>query len=463
MPFPFDMNSINTPYFSIVSVNKNNTYLTEKVSWSSLKCEVVDKVISLITNNSSGNKNIVIYSKTTLQEIKKPFDNIHNIVVSTSLIKNPELVGPDVLENINLVSSFSNALKLATTFGINKNIFVMGNNKLKQEAVYNPYLECIYNAYYTVGNFMAEYRNSALYNTRCNTQYNKDTDEYGYINLLKKVLSEGEERDDRTGVGTLSLFGEQIVFNLDRFPLITTKRVSLKTVFEELMWMLRGQTSNKILNEKGIKIWDGNSTREFLDKRGLDYPEDELGPVYGAQWRNFGGQHDLSQINHIANKNTGGIDQIKNLINEIKTNPESRRLFVSAWNPQQIDKMALPPCHLSFQIYIRQKKYMDCKLYMRSNDLFLGAPFNIASYSLLVYMLCSVTGYTPGKLIYSIGDSHIYKNHISQVKEQMQRPIRNFPTLTIKNKKENIEDYEYSDFLLENYCPHPTIKGDMAV
>jgi thymidylate synthase len=287
--------------------------------------------------------------------------------------------------------------------------------------------------------------------------------EVEYINLLKNVLANGEERGDRTGVGTTSIFGPQIEFDLtESFPLLTTKKLNLRMIFEELMWFLKGQTNNKILNDKKVHIWDANSSNEYMKKIGLDhYPEGELGPIYGAQWRNFGGVHNVETKNHI--EEGGGFDQIKDILNLLKKEPESRRIIVSAWNPKALHEMALPPCHLMFQFYVRRKTFLDCKLIIRSNDLFLGAPFNIASYAMLTYIVAAMNKFTPGKLIYSIGDAHIYSNHIDQVKEQITRDIRPFPKLKILNVKENIEDFEFTDFELVDYNPHSFIYGKMAV
>ena len=295
----------------------------------------------------------------------------------------------------------------------------------------------------------------------------ENIDEYQYLNLLKNVLNEYDEKEDfrknRTEISTISLFGPQIEFDLRKgFPLLTTKKVFFKGVVEELLWFLRGQTNNKILNEKGVHIWDGNGSKEFMEKLGLDYPEGELGPVYGYSWRHFGGNYNPNNADN-THSNEGGFDQISYIINLLKTDPFSRRIILNGWNPCVLDKVVLPPCHMMCQFYVSNKMELSCKLYLRSNDLFLGAPFNIASYSLLTHMLAHMCNLKIGKLIYTIGDAHIYKNHIDQVKEQLQRIPRQFPTLRIVDKPDNIEDFRYESFVIENYNPYPIIKAKMAV
>ena len=482
MSTQIDRYTSNLPYFSCILAREYKTFgigNKGKLSWNIP--EDIKEFKRITTYNSSGIENIVIMGRITKESIVTPLVGRINIVVSPSFLKEANTLN----ENFHIVSSFENALKLSMTFGINRNIFVIGGKKLYQEAFQHPKLETIYETTIrflntpTFDTFFEEciphnfsakswrgFYNGDYHLTFDVWSKNVESGEKVFIDLLEKVLNEGEDREDRTNTGTLSIFGPQIEFdNLDtQFPLLTSKRVSLKTVFEELIWMLRGQTHNKILNEKGVKIWNGNSTREFLDSNGLNhYPEGELGPIYGAQWRNFGGKHDSNVLKHVADNDNGGVDQISELLHQIRTNPTSRRLFVSAFNPKALKEQALPPCHVSFQMYIRKQKYLDCKLIMRSNDLFLGAPFNIACYSLLTHMIAAMTGYTPGRLILSIGDAHIYKNHIDQVKTQISRNLRHFPVLKIKSVPENIEDFEYSNFELLDYNPHPTIRGDMAV
>jgi thymidylate synthase len=265
-----------------------------------------------------------------------------------------------------------------------------------------------------------------------------------YEELLAEVLRSGTCKSDRTGTGTRSIFGAQLRFNLAAgFPLITTKRVHFKSVAIELLWFLRGDTNIKWLNDQGVTIWDA-----WADIHG------DLGPVYGAQWRSW--PMDQNEYSGYY------IDQIAEVIKSIKEEPDSRRHIVSAWNPGQINEMALPPCHALFQFYVSDGK-LSCQLYQRSADMFLGVPFNIASYSLLIHMIAQQTGLEPGEFIWTGGDCHIYDNHIEQVTEQIQREPFIFPTLKINRKPASIDDYKYSDFELLNYKPHASIKGEIAV
>jgi len=247
-----------------------------------------------------------------------------------------------------------------------------------------------------------------------------------YLDLMRYVRESGTEKGDRTGTGTLSVFGYQMRFNLeDGFPLVTTKKVHLKSIIYELLWFLKGSTNIDYLKEHGVSIWD-----DWADERG------ELGPVYGAQWRSWPTQDGDS------------IDQISEVINQIKTNPNSRRLIVSAWNVSQIDNMALPPCHALFQFYVAEGR-LSCQLYQRSADIFLGVPFNIASYALLVLMIAKVTGLTPGDFVHTLGDAHLYLNHLSQVDEQLKRKSFPIPKMQITKDVTDILDLEYEDFSLK--------------
>lgn len=280
------------------------------------------------------------------------------------------------------------------------------------------------------------------------------TPESAYLSELSEVLVKGEERRDRTNTGTKSLFGRQISFDLTQgFPLLTTKRLPFRQIACELFWFLSGSTNTDYLKENGVKIWEGNTSEEFIRKRGLSLPAGSVGKLYGYQWRNFGGTEEKK-----------GVDQIQRVLDILRSDPTSRRMVISAWNPCDLDQMVLEPCHVLFQLYVREGKYLDGSLYMRSNDLFLGAPWNIACYSLLISMYAHLTGYTPGKLVYSIGDSHIYLNHISQVKEQLSRPVKNLPRVSIRSRgQQTFEDFLPEDIELQDYDPHPLIRGVMAI
>lgn len=286
-------------------------------------------------------------------------------------------------------------------------------------------------------------------------------DEMQYLNLIRDIIDRGDRRDDRTGVGTLSIFGAQMRFNLrdNIFPLLTTKRVFWRGVAEELLWFIRGCTDARVLQEKGIKIWDGNSTREFLDKSGFtDREEGDLGPVYGFQWRHFGAQYKTSHEDYSGQ----GIDQLNEVINRIKTNPMDRRIIMSAWNPVDIPIMALPPCHCLVQFYV-SNGHLSCQMYQRSADMGLGVPFNIASYALLTYMIAHVTNLKPGDFVHTLGDAHVYSNHVEPLKEQLERTPRPFPTFKFKRQVDRIEDFTFEDFVIDDYNPYPKINMEMAV
>jgi thymidylate synthase len=295
-----------------------------------------------------------------------------------------------------------------------------------------------------------------------------------YLELLQKIMDEGVDKGDRTGVGTRSVFGVQARFDLaDGFPLLTTKKMFLKAIIHELIWFVRGDTNLKYLVDNGVRIWNEWPFQKYLEANDLasKYPKytpgweeqmqiyvekvktdelfakewGDLGPIYGKQWRDF-----------------GGVDQLKDVIERIKTNPNDRRMIVSAWNPPEIPKMALPPCHCFFQFYVADGK-LSLQMYQRSCDTFLGVPFNIASYALLLMMVAQVTGLEPGTFVHVYGDLHIYQNHFEQVKEQLSREPRTLPTMKINPNVKNIEDFKFEDFTLENYDPHPAIKAPIAV
>ena len=261
-----------------------------------------------------------------------------------------------------------------------------------------------------------------------------------YLDLMRFVRESGTRKEDRTGTGTLSVFGYQMRFNLeDGFPLLTTKKVHLKSIIYELLWFLKGSTNIEYLKKHGVSIWD-----DWADERG------ELGPVYGAQWRSWPTQDGKS------------IDQISDVISRIKSDPDSRRLLISAWNVSEIEKMALPPCHALFQFYVANGR-LSCQLYQRSADIFLGVPFNIASYALLVLMMAKVTGLKPGEFVHTLGDAHLYLNHLDQVDEQLKRQPFPLPKMSITKEIENVLDIEYEDFSLEDYESHPHISAPIAV
>lgn len=285
--------------------------------------------------------------------------------------------------------------------------------------------------------------------------------EMQYLETIRRIIDTGYKREDRTGVGTLSIFGTQMRYSLrdNIIPLLTTKRVFFRGVAEELLWFIRGSTNAKDLQAKNIHIWDGNSTREFLDASGfIDRQEGDLGPVYGFQWRHFGAKYKTCYDDYTGE----GIDQLSEVINRIKNNPNDRRIIMSAWNPIDIPEMALPPCHCLAQFFVANGE-LSCQLYQRSADMGLGVPFNIASYALLTHMIAHVTGLKAGELVHTTGDTHVYLNHIEPLEEQLRRVPKPFPTLHFKRNVQTIDEFQFEDFEIRGYDPYPTIKMEMAV
>ncbi|GAF60978.1 thymidylate synthase [Psychrobacter sp. JCM 18903] len=280
--------------------------------------------------------------------------------------------------------------------------------------------------------------------------------EQAYLDLLHLVLTEGTEKGDRTGTGTLSHFGAQLRFNLaDGFPLLTTKKVHFKSIVYELFWFLSGSTHVDYLQANGVRIWNEWSTAEQTAR--FNRPAGDLGPVYGHQWRNYGASQ-----REDGSYNNDGVDQITQVIEQIKTNPNSRRLIVSGWNPGEADQVALPPCHTLFQFFVADNK-LSCQLYQRSADLFLGVPFNIASYALLTHMVAQVCGLEVGEFIWTGGDCHIYQNHREQVELQLTRELYKLPTLTLNSDVKDIFAFKYEDISVDGYESHPAIKAKVAV
>ncbi|WP_106478697.1 thymidylate synthase [Phytohalomonas tamaricis] len=261
-----------------------------------------------------------------------------------------------------------------------------------------------------------------------------------YLDLMRRVLETGTRKDDRTGTGTLSVFGHQMRFDLaEGFPLVTTKKLHLRSIIHELLWFLKGETNIAYLKENGVSIWD-----EWADEQG------DLGPVYGYQWRSW------------PRPEGGHVDQISNVIEQIKRNPDSRRLIVSAWNPALVDEMALPPCHALFQFYVADGR-LSCQLYQRSADIFLGVPFNIASYALLVHMVAQECGLAPGEFVHTLGDAHLYLNHLEQTELQLSREPRAKPRLVLNPEVKRVFDFRFEDIEIVDYDPHPPIKAPVAV
>ncbi|KAH9925585.1 thymidylate synthase [Fomitopsis serialis] len=296
-------------------------------------------------------------------------------------------------------------------------------------------------------------------------------DEHQYLDLIRNVLDTGETRPDRTGTGTLSIFAPPSMrFSLadNTLPLLTTKRTFWRGILEELLWFIHGSTDSKLLSARGIKIWDGNGSKEFLKKRGLGHRrEGDLGPVYGFQWRHFGAKYTDCDADYTGQ----GVDQLAECIRKIKEDPTDRRIILSAWNPADIPLMALPPCHVLCQFYVHlpppssptSPKRLSCLLYQRSADLGLGIPFNIASYALLTHLVAHLTHTSPHELIIQLGDAHVYRDHVDALEEQLKRSPRQFPKLRFKRDVQDIDDFKAEDVLVEGYEPHPHIAMKMSV
>jgi len=294
--------------------------------------------------------------------------------------------------------------------------------------------------------------------------YSKNQEEQGYLEVLKDIIDYGETRADRTGVGTKALFGVQFKYDLERnFPLLTTKRTFWRAIKAELLWFLRGQTDSKILENQGVNIWKGNTSREFLDSLGSPHSErreGDGGPIYGFNLRHWGADYKDCDTNYEGQ----GFDQVAYVLDLLKNNPTSRRIFLTMWNPSVLDQACLPSCHVTYQFYVEKGKYLHCSMYQRSGDMGLGVPFNIASASLMTYIFGHLTGLIPKSLTHTVGDCHIYLNHIEPLKRQIQRTPRPFPLFEMKERgQKKVKDYEADDFIIKGYYPYPGIKMEMAV
>ena len=454
-----------------------------------------------ITTGKSETKNIVIMGYKTwlsIPEGKRPLKDRMNIVLTKSHIVSES-------ENVKSFKSLEKAFSWSSKG--DGEIFIIGGTQIFNECCKSEYIDNLSKLYVTrfddnyhprntthsfpsqLFNDMKLVKQSAINHEICERPHletpksfldeylkeqtsksisftfdiyqNKNEineEEYQYLNLLKKVLEEGLETESRNSK-VFSLFGEKMVYDLSKgFPLLTTKRVGYKTVLRELLWFINGSTSNQELVDQNVHIWTPNSSREFLDSRGLDYEEGDLGPVYGFQWRHFGAEY----ISHDTNYRGKGIDQLQNVIDLIKKEPNSRRIIMNSWSPSDLDKMALPPCHVMCQFNVDTKNNkLDCQLYQRSGDMFLGVPFNIASYAFLTHIIAKLTGYQVGKLIHVLGDTHIYESHIEAVKTQIKRIPYQFPELSISNELTDINTIKEQYFTLENYKYHDRISAPM--
>lgn len=428
---------------------------------------------------TTNGKNAVIMGRKTWESIpinRRPLENRLNIVLTKGVYDDEErtrLFGVAVL-----AQSLDDALALAQ--GADK-VFVIGGANVYKEAIDHPLCKeiCLTRVYgsdvkcdtffppilegpnhWMLSKSSAEVVDRSLLVCLFQTYTQSNEEEMNYLNLVKEIIQTGEKRVDRTCVGTLSVFGKQMRFSLQNntIPLLTTKKVFFKAIVEELLWFISGKTDAKILSQKGVHIWDGNGSKEFLAKRGFpDREEGDLGPVYGFQWRHFGAKY----VDHKTNYDKKGVDQLQNCVDTIKSDPSSRRILLSAWNASDLDLMALPPCHVLCQFFVSNGE-LSCSVYQRSCDVGLGMPFNIASYALLTHLIASVTNLKAKELVFTTGDTHVYSDHVDGLTTQAARFPMRFPTVAIE-KRERIDDFVSRDIKLINYTPHPSISLKMAI
>lgn len=422
------------------------------------------------TTHNPQKQNAVIMGRKTWESLPyKPLKNRKNIIISRSTFH---------YKNTKIFQDIESAINYCNNNSDIESTYVIGGGEIYRQTINHPKLENIYlteidasfpkgDTYFPIisPEHFTLMENRQSQNDKWSYTFKKYTrrnqDEEQYLELVARIIHEGIPRKDRTNIGTLSLFAERLEFNLEHsFPLLTTKKMFWKGVVEELLWFISGSTDAKQLQKRGVRIWNANSSREFLDKRGLtEYREGDIGAGYGFQWRHFGAEYKGCDEDYTDQ----GVDQLKKIIDEIKKNPTSRRLYMSAWNPKDEPKMSLPPCHLGVQFYIDNDKGLYCQMYQRSADSFLGLPFNIASYALLTKMIAHVTGLKAKKLIICLGDTHIYQNHIDQCKKQLHRQPYRFPYVILNSEIKNIDQFTSSDIQLKDYYCHPPIKASMAI
>ena len=430
--------------------------------------------ITTVTKDTA-KQNAVVMGRKTFETIGKDLPKRCNYILSNSLTEIKGYSATEMKESKPLESLF-NEISQRTDI---ERVFVIGGESVYRQVLehWSHKIDKIYVTHLTIDAHCTQFFPIEFLKERCHLVYEqpqfdsgihlyfreyivKNLQEVQYLELLEKILKTGDHRVERTGVGVRSLFGVRMEFDIeDRLPLLTTKKVFWKTILCELLWFISGSTDATILQQKGIRIWDGNTSREFLDRRGLSHlPVGDIGEGYGFNWRHFGAEYLDCHTDYTGK----GKDQLAEIVRLIREEPTSRRILLSAWNPLTLHKAALPPCHVLCQFYVRGKN-LDCQLYQRSGDMALGVPFNIASYSILTYMLAAVTGLKPGRFIHVIGDAHIYDNHIVGVEEQLKRFPYQFPVLKLKNTRTNLFDFVEEDFELEGYQSHGTIKLKMAV
>lgn len=460
----------------VVAVDKNNGIgRNGDLPWPKLEDDL--QYFNSITTNTLNKKkkNAVIMGRTTwfsIPEKFRPLPNRLNVVLSSTI---DELEGVLVFKTLqDAIDNLNNDLSI-------ENIYIVGGSKVYEEAINHPdcvrifktqifsSFECdtyfpsipphLYTKYVNYNQRKEYISNNIKYIFECYDR--KENEEYQYLDLVREIIENGTVKDDRTGTGVRASFGHQMRFSLrdNQFPLLTTKRVFWKGVAKELLWFVKGSTNAKQLSDEGVHIWDENGKRSFLDSRGLSHREEnDLGPVYGFQWRHWGAGY--SDFN--ADYTGKGIDQLQQCIDTIKNNPTDRRIILTAWNPSELDNMALPPCHMMCQFFVSNGE-LSCQMYQRSCDMGLGVPFNIASYALLTCMIAKICNLKPGEFIHVLGDAHVYSNHIEALKIQLERKPRSFPKLFIHSNPESIDGFKFEDFEISGYNPHDTVKMKMAV
>ena len=452
-------------------------------------------------------KNAVVMGRNTWESIPEKFRPLPgrlNIVLSRSAQNDENAdvtnrsstanVVSDGKDDVSVHGSLDSALEMLALPDFKEKIetvFVIGGGQVYQEAINSPLCDAIHltqiESDFECDTFFPSI-DQTTYRVLASTPYHREDgteyaflcysrsgkvdppllpagtkashEEYQYLDMISDVIENGVYRGDRTGTGTYSKFGRQMRFDLRHsFPLLTTKRVFWRGVVEELLWFMRGSTNAKLLQEKNVRIWDGNGSREYLDSIGLtDREEGDLGPVYGFQWRHFGAEYEDMHADYSGQ----GIDQLAEVIDKIKNNPNDRRIILTAWNPSALKEMALPPCHMMCQFYVANGE-LSCQMYQRSCDLGLGVPFNIASYSLLTCIIAHVCGLKPGDFVHTLGDAHVYSNHVEPLKEQLLNKPRPFPTLRINTDNKDVDAFKFEDFELSGYEPHKKVVMKMAV
>jgi len=449
------------------------------------------KKVTTTTDNPE-KRNAVVMGRRTWESIPKKFRPLAgrlNVVLTRSPQDHPDI---SAIEGVEVCNSLPNALEFLSKEdkGDVENVFVMGGGQIYDEAFQSKHLEKVLltkvETDFKCDTFIkfdsSRFDEKDVSETKeddgvsykfvtlepkesigipINMRKEPNHEEWQYLDMIRECIEKGVARGDRTGTGTLSLFGRTMRYSLrnEVFPLLTTKRVFWRGLAEELLWFVKGCTNANELAEKKIHIWDGNGSREFLDKKGLtERAVGDLGPVYGFQWRHFGAEY--KDMN--ADYSGEGIDQLNYCIDLIKNNPTSRRILLTAWNPADLSKMALPPCHMFCQFFVANGE-LSCQMYQRSADMGLGVPFNIASYSLLTRMMAQVCGLKAGEFVHVIGDCHVYSNHVEPLKEQLEREPKDFPLLKINPNVTDIDKFNFSDFEIIGYKPHKRIAMKMAV